>query len=232
MEKNTTIKQWSTDDRPREKMLMKGVSSLSDAELIAVLIGSGTKSITAVDLAKQVLQSCNNNLDDLGRITIKDLMKSKGVGEVKALVIAAALEIGRRRKDIKPDEKRQFTNSAEAYKELEFIRDLNHEEFWLLLLNRANRLIQKVKLSSGGIVATVVDPKLVYKHALDHLASSIILAHNHPSGSLRPSQHDLNITAKLVEAGKMLDILVADHLIITIDGYFSFSDEGLLRQAI
>lgn len=223
------IKSWSPEDRPREKLLLKGKQALSDAELIAILLGSGTTTLSAVDLAKILLQTASNSLDELARLSVKDLTKTKGIGEVKALTIIAALELGRRRKDRVVDEKTKITSSADAYNELKSVLlDKNHEEFWVLLLNRANRIIKKFQVSQGGVAGTVADPKIIFKVALEELASGIILAHNHPSGNLNASQADLDLTKKLKEAGKMLEIQVLDHLIIAGQKYLSFADEALI----
>ncbi|HEY8938285.1 MAG TPA: DNA repair protein RadC [Cyclobacteriaceae bacterium] len=223
------IKSWAIEDRPREKLLLKGKSVLSDAELIAILLGTGTKTLSAVDLAKQILQSSNYNLHELAQVSLKDLMKIKGIGEAKAITIAAALELGRRRKDSEPDEKPRITSSADVYDNIKAeLIDIPHEEFWVLLLNRANRVTKKKQISLGGVAGTVADPKIIFKFALDELASGIILAHNHPSGNLTASQADIDLTKKLKEAGKLLDIQVLDHLIIAGKRYFSFADEGLL----
>jgi DNA repair protein RadC len=223
------IKSWSPEDRPREKLLLKGKQALSDAELIAILFGSGTTTLSAVDLAKMLLQMANNSLDELARLSAKDLMKIKGIGEVKALTIMASLELGRRRKDRVVDEKTKITSSADAYNELKSVLlDKNHEEFWVLLLNRANRVIKKFQVSQGGVAGTVADPKIIFKAALEELASGIILAHNHPSGNLTASQADLDLTRKLKEGGKLLEIQVLDHLIIAGQKYLSFTDEALI----
>ncbi len=224
-----TIKNWSPEDRPREKLLMKGTSTLSDAELIAILLGSGTAKLSAIDVAKKVLSHVDNNLDSLAKLSIKDLMKAKGIGEAKAITIVAALELGRRRKDQSPDDKAKIESSKTAF---ELIRgdlmDLPHEEFWVILLNRANRIIRKKRVSEGGVSGTVADPKIIFKLAVDELASGIIVVHNHPSGNLKPSESDINLTKKIKEAGKVLEISLLDHLIIAHDRYFSFADEGFL----
>jgi len=228
-EKALNIKSWSPEDRPREKLILKGKSALSDAELVAILLGSGTTTLSAVDLAKIVLQSANNNLHELARLTVKDLTKIKGIGEAKAITIVAALELGRRRKDQEVDEKPKISSSKDAYQVIKAdLLDIPHEEFWVLILNRANRVIKKHQISQGGVVGTVADPKIIYKSALDSLASGIILAHNHPSGNLTPSQADIDLTKKLREAGKMLEIQVLDHIIVAGQKYFSFADEGML----
>lgn len=223
------IKNWSAEDRPREKLLLKGTSALSDAELVAILLGSGTRTLSAVDLAKQVLLKVNHNLHDLARLTVKDLMKTKGIGEAKALSIVAAVELGRRRKDSDPDEKLKIAGSADAIKLMQgHLQDLPHEEFWVILLNRANRVIKKHHVSQGGVAGTVADPKIIFKAAVEELASGIILAHNHPSGNLTPSQSDIELTRKMKEAGKLLEIQVLDHLIVAGQKYYSFADEGMM----
>lgn len=223
------IKSWSPEDRPREKLLSKGISSLSDAELIAILIGSGTAKLSAVDVAKKVLAYVENNLDSLAKLTVKELMKAKGIGEAKAITIVAALELGRRRKDQSPDEKPKIDGSKTAFDLIKGdLMDLPHEEFWVILLNRANRVIRKKRVSEGGVSGTVADPKIIFKLAVDELASGIIVVHNHPSGNLKPSESDINLTKKIKEAGKVLEIAMLDHLIIAHDRYFSFADEGLI----
>ncbi|HYG38548.1 MAG TPA: DNA repair protein RadC [Cytophagales bacterium] len=226
---NLKILSWAEEDRPREKLLLKGRSALSDAELIAILIGSGTKSLSAVDLAKVILNKVNNDLNELARLSVKDLEKFKGIGEAKAISIVSALELGRRRKETEPTKKLKITCSQDVF---ECIRpqlmDIGHEEFWIILLNRANVVSNKIQISTGGISGTVADPKIIFKQALDHLASAIILVHNHPSGNLNPSQADIDLTKKLKEAGKFLEIPVLDHLIFTNDGFYSFADKGML----
>ncbi|HYF70212.1 MAG TPA: DNA repair protein RadC [Ohtaekwangia sp.] len=223
------IKHWSPEDRPREKLLLKGKSALSDAELIAILLGTGSSTMSAVDLAKRVLQDADHNLHALGNLTVRDLIKIKGIGEAKAISIVAALELGRRRKEIAPDSKPRISGSRDAFDLLRSsLQDLPHEEFWVMLLNRANRVVRKVQISQGGVAGTVADPKIIFKFALEELASGLILAHNHPSGNLTPSQADTNLTQKLKESGKLLEIQVLDHLIIAGNKYFSFADEGLL----
>lgn len=223
------IKSWAAEDRPREKLLLKGKSTLSDAELIALLIGSGTGSLSAVEVAKLVLQSVGNNLHDLARLSVKDLMKVKGIGEAKAIAIVAAMELGRRRKEFEFVEKPKVSGSKEAFELVKRdLLDLEHEEFWVLLFNRANRLIKKKRVSEGGVSGTVADPKIIYKLALDELASGIIVVHNHPSGNLTASQSDIKLTTKLKEAGQVLEIQLLDHLIVAGQKYFSFADEGIL----
>lgn len=223
------IKSWAAEDRPREKLVLKGKAALSDAELIAILLGTGTSKLSAVDLAKNILQSVNNDLNALARLTVKDLMKIKGIGEAKAITIISALELGRRRKDFLAEEKPKIGGSADAFEILKAdLLDIPHEAFWIILLNRANRVIKKHQISQGGVAGTVADPKIIFKVAVEELASGIILAHNHPSGNLTASQTDIDLTKKLKESGKLLDIQVLDHLIIAGKKYFSFADEGLL----
>jgi DNA repair protein RadC len=223
------IKSWAAEDRPREKLVLKGKATLSDAELIAILLGTGTSKLSAVDLAKKILQAVNNDLNELARLTVKDLMKIKGIGEAKAITIISALELGRRRKDFQAEEKPKIGGSADAFEILKAdLLDIPHEAFWIILLNRANRVIKKHQISQGGVAGTVADPKIIFKVALEELASGIILAHNHPSGNLTASQADIDLTKKLKESGKLLDIQVLDHIIIAGKKYFSFADEGLL----
>jgi DNA repair protein RadC len=223
------ILSWAEEDRPREKLLLKGRAALSDAELLAILIGSGTSRLSAVDVCKLILQSAGHDLNELARFTVSELQKHKGIGQAKAISIVAALELGRRRKEAPRQEKPKIGSSADAFEQLrgDFM-DLPHEEFRLLLLNRANQVMKKIQLSSGGVAGTVADPKLIFKHALDQLASGIILAHNHPSGNLKPSEADIRLTRKLKEAGSLLDLPILDHLICADDRYYSFADEGLL----
>ncbi len=227
--KPLNIREWSPEDRPREKLLLKGTSALSEAELIAILIGSGTTKISAVELAKKILQLANNNLSDLARLSVKDLMKIKGIGEAKAITIVAALELGRRRKDHDPEKKPKITSSRDAFELLKGeLMDLPHEEFWVLLLNRSHQVVKKKRVSEGGVSGTVADPKIIYKLALEELASGIIVAHNHPSGNLTASQSDIDLTRKLKEAGRFLEVQLLDHLIIANQKYYSFADEGLI----
>ncbi len=223
------IKDWSEADRPREKMLQHGSIVLSEAELIAILIGSGSRDESAVALSKRILNAVNNNLAELSKLSVKDLTKFKGIGEAKAVSIVAALELGKRRKETEALVKPIISTSKNAYEILVgVLGDLKHEEFWVLLLNRSNKVIGKYNVSKGGVNGTVADPKIIFKYALDNLASAIILAHNHPSGNLLASQEDINITRKLMDAGKMLEIPILDHIIISDSGYYSFADEGIL----
>lgn len=226
---NLTIKDWAVEDRPREKLVKKGVQSLSDAEIIALLIGSGTRNESAVELSKKVLKSANNNLNELGKLNIRDLTKMKGIGEAKAITILAALELGRRRKISEIITKKKITQSKDVFELFQpTIGDLPHEEFWILLLNRSNRIIEKIKISQGGVSGTVIDVKIILKHAVEKLASSIILCHNHPSGNKAPSSADDIITGKLKSGAELLDIQVIDHIIVADVEYFSYADEGKL----
>lgn len=227
--KPLNIRDWNPEDRPREKLLLKGTSALSDAELIAILIGSGTANLSAVEVSKKILLQSNNNLNLLAKLSIKDLMKVKGIGEAKAITIVAALELGRRRKESDSEEKPKITTSKEAFDQLKGdMMDLPHEEFWVLFLNRAHRVTKKKRVSEGGVAGTVADPKIIYKLALEELASGVVVAHNHPSGNLQPSQSDIDLTKKLKEAGRFLEIQLLDHLIIAGQRYFSFTDEGII----
>ena len=223
------IKQWSADDRPREKLVRNGARTLTDAELIAILIGSGSGTLNAVDVSKKILSLANNDLQELSKLTVREMTRVKGIGQVKALAIAAALELGRRRKEKAPAEKLKVSSSREAYDLLSpELSDLQHEEFWVLFLNRANKLICKKRISEGGVAGTVADPKIIFKHALDELASGIVAAHNHPSGNTVASQSDIDLTHRLKEAGKLLEIQLLDHLIIAGQKYYSFADEGVI----
>ncbi|MBL7913851.1 MAG: DNA repair protein RadC [Bacteroidia bacterium] len=224
---DSNLKAWAEADRPREKLMNQGRNALSDSELLAILIRSGTKKETAVELSRRILNSVSNDLMQLSRLSIGDLMKFKGMGEVKALTVMAALELGRRRRSAEAVQLVKVTSSktvAEVFTPL--LSDLNHEEFWVLLLNRANNIIGKHQISKGGLAGTVVDSKVIFKLALDASASSIIMCHNHPSGNHKPSDADLSLTKRIVEAGKVLDISVLDHLIIAGELYYSFADEG------
>ncbi len=224
-----SIRDWAKGDRPRERMLANGPKALSDAELIAILIRSGTPTDSALDLAKLILHKAGNDLHKLATTSLSELMKIHGVGEAKALSIAAALELGVRRRERGPMERPQVRSSADAHELLRpLIADLTHEEFWLLLLDRGNRTIETCKVSQGGMHGTVADPKLIFREALERKACSVVLCHNHPSGQLRPSMEDVSLTRKLVEGGRLLDIIVQDHLIITQSGYYSFADNGQL----
>ncbi|WP_235904724.1 RadC family protein [Patiriisocius marinus] len=224
-----SIKNWSEDDRPREKMLVKGKSALSDAELIAILIGSGNRDESAVALSKRILALANNNLSALGKMSIQDLMTFKGIGEAKAITISAAMELGRRRRGEEALVRKKITSSNSVFELMQpIIGELEHEEFWIVYLNNSNKVLQTSQLSKGGITGTLVDVRLAFKNALQLGAVAIILAHNHPSGTLVPSQADKNITQKIKLAGESLDIKVLDHLIITETAYYSFADEAIL----
>lgn len=224
-----SIKSWSQDDQPREKLREKGKTVLSDAELLAILIGSGNREESAVDLCKRILASVDNNLNALGKLTIKQLMSFKGIGEAKAISIVGALEIGRRRRLEDAISLDKITSSKTVFEIMQpIVGELSHEEFWILYLNNSNKIIKKNQLSKGGITGTLVDVRLVLKTALEYGATSLILCHNHPSGALKPSQADKDITQKLKKGAQSLDIKVLDHLIITEQSYFSFADEDLL----
>ena len=224
-----SIKHWSEDDRPREKLLNKGRAALSDAELVAILIGSGSKNESAVELCKRILASVDNNLNELGKLSIQQLMAFKGIGEAKAITIAAALELGRRRRVEEALEKKKITSSTSVFELMQpLIGELQHEEFWIVYLNNSNKVIQKQQLSKGGITGTLVDVRLVLKQALELNATGIILVHNHPSGTLKPSEADKQLTKKLKIAAESMDMKVLDHVIVTEKAYFSFADEALL----
>lgn len=223
------IKLLAEDDRPREKFLLKGKSSLSDSELLAIIMGSGSRDETAVELARTILSSVNNNWHQLSLLSSKELMKFKGIGEAKAISIISALEIGRRKADQEIPENPVIINSDNAYILLKNqLSDLRTEEFWGIFLNQSNKVNHIAQLTQGGISQSIVDVRILFKTALDHFSTGIIIAHNHPSGSLKPSREDLNITQKIKEAGKTLSIQLLDHIIVTQDSYFSFSDAGLL----
>ena len=224
-----TIKSWAEEDRPREKMLTKGKESLSDAELIAILIGSGNSNESAVDLSRRILRDNNDNLIELSKLSLNDLLKYKGIGEAKAVTIAAALELGRRRRFSEALEKPFIKNSQLAYECFyAHLSDLNHEQFWIMLLNNANKVIKLEKIGVGGMAGTTADPKKIFKSALENNAASVMLCHNHPSGNIFPSNADKTITNNIKKAGQFLEIKILDHIIIGNDNYFSFADEGLL----
>lgn len=225
----TPINQWAEDDRPREKFLLKGKSTLSDSELLAILIGSGSRNESAVQLCQRILASTNNNLNALGKLTVQQLIQFKGIGEAKAISIAAALELGRRRRMEDTVVLSKITSSKAVFDLMQpLIGELLHEEFWVLYLNNANKVIYKTQISKGGITGTVVDSRVVFKVAFEHNATAIILSHNHPSGKLVASQADIQLTKNLQQAGKILEIHILDHVIVTEKGYFSFADEGML----
>lgn len=223
------IRIWSEDDKPREKLMNKGRQVLSDAELIAILIGSGSRNESAVELSKRILSSVDNNLIALGKLSLQQLMKFKGIGEAKAVSILALTELGRRRKNVNCPELKKITSSQSIFEMMQpIIGELPHEEFWIIYLNNSNKVISKSQLSKGGITGTVVDVRLVFKTAIEIGAVNIVLSHNHPSGTLHPSEADKQITHKLKIAGESLDIKILDHLIVTESNYFSFADEGIL----
>lgn len=227
--KKLNIKDWAEEDRPREKLLKNGSRSLTDAELIAILIGSGNTEETAVELSKRILSTSGNNLNELGRKSIDYLQSFKGIGEAKAITIVAALELGKRRKEAEVFSKKTITVSNDAFQYfLPLLGDLNHEEFWVLLLDRGNKIQDLFRISQGGISGTVIDVRIILKPALEKQSSNIILCHNHPSGTLHPSQADRQITTKIKDAAKLMDISVLDHIIIGQNKYFSFADEGIL----
>lgn len=226
---SNSIRNWDENDRPREKLLLKGKSTLSDAELIAILIGSGSRNESAVDLSKRILKSVSGNLIELSKLTIADLTKFKGIGEAKAISVVAALELGRRRRGAEVLERKKIQSSRDAHEVLQtYISDSNYEQFVAILLNRTNQVIKVAAISDGGVAGTVVDPKRLFKIAIESNASSVILGHNHPSGNVVPSNQDITLTNKLKTAGTYLDIAVLDHLIVGDEKYYSFADEGKL----
>jgi len=228
-EQKYSIKQWAKDDRPREKLLSKGAAVLSNSELIALLINHGTKEKSAVEVAQEVLRIGKDNLNELGKLSVKELMKIKGIGEAKAISIVAAMELGRRRQAAPLFEKSLVTSSAEVASYLQTrLKDHKHEVFAVLFLNRSNKINHFQIISEGGITGTVADPRIILKKALEEDAVSLILCHNHPSGSLKPSRADEELTFKIKEAARYFDIKVLDHLIVSEDGYYSFADEGIL----
>jgi DNA repair protein RadC len=224
-----SIKQWSKDDRPREKLLSIGAENLSNSELLAILIHNGTRQKTAVDLAKELFKLGKDNLVELGKLSVKELMKIKGIGEAKAITITAALELGRRRQAAAPLEKQIVGHSGDIARYLQAkLKDHRHEVFAVLFLNRANKINHFEIISEGGITGTVADPRIILRKALEEDAVNIILCHNHPSGSLKPSRADEELTRKIKEAARLLDIAVIDHIIVSENGYYSFADEGIL----
>lgn len=224
-----SIKQWAKDDRPREKLLLNGAEHLSNSELLAILIHNGSKEKSAVELAKDILKLGKDNLNELGKLSIAEFMKLKGIGEAKAITIAAALELGRRRQTTTPLGKPVVSNSNDIAEYLKTkLKDYRHEVFAVLYLNRSNKINHFEIISEGGITGTVADPRVILRKALETDAINIILCHNHPSGSLKPSRADEQLTAKIKEAARFMDITVLDHVIVSEDGYFSFADEGLL----
>ena len=228
--KSYSIKEWSVDDRPREKLINIGAGNLSDAELLATLIGSGSGPYNAIDLARKILLSVDHDLEQLAALEYRDLIKFPGIGTAKAIILLSAMELGRRRNGHIPANRFKIGGSQHVYKLMQpKLLDKKMEMFWVIYLNRAHTVIRIQQISQGGVSGTLVDPKLIFKHALDHLASALILVHNHPSGQLKPSEADIRLTRKLVTAGKLMEIPVIDHLIFTNSGYFSFADQGLLQ---
>jgi len=227
--KSFSIKNWSQDDRPHEKLRDKGSRVLSDAELLAILIGSGTVQESAVELSKRILSSVGHNLQNLGKLSIAQLLNFKGIGEAKAIKIKAAMELSRRRRESNPTQLDKINTSLSAFEIMQpLLGHLSHEEFWMLYLNRSNKIVAKTQLSKGGMTSTIVDVRIILKQALEHSATAILLAHNHPSGMLKPSVSDKQLTQKLKLASESLDIKVLDHIIVTEKSYFSFADESLL----
>lgn len=224
----TPISQWAEDDRPREKFLLKGKSALSDSELLAILIGSGSRNESAVQLCQRILASTKNNLNQLGKLSIAQLTQFKGIGEAKAITIAAALELGRRRRSEEAVELTKITSSKAVFEIMQpIIGELPHEEFWVLYLNNSNKVIYKSQLSKGGITGTIVDVRLIFKTVFEYNATAIILTHNHPSGKLMASEQDIQVTKKIKLAAQQLDVNLLDHIIITENGFYSFNDEGI-----
>jgi len=223
------IKSWSPDDRPREKMLAKGASALSDAELLAILIGTGTREESALDISRKILKSVGNDLFSMGGITLKELVQFRGVGEAKAVVLLSALELGKRRRAGEFKKENRIRNSRDVYERfLEHMSNLKHEEFWVMSLSRAQQVIAMNKIGEGGLSSTIADPKKVFRIALENNAASIIVAHNHPSGNLQPSPEDNKLTNRLRENGTMMECPLIDHLVVTDNGYYSYADDGAL----
>ena len=227
-EQSNSIRNWSEDDRPREKLMKNGAQKLSKAELIAILIGSGNSKESAVTLSQRILKSTNNKLDELGKLTLKQLTNFKGIGPAKAITIMAAMELGHRRRSEERTEKKRITSSHDAYEIFSFLADLPHEEFWILYLNRSNSVIAKNQISQGGITGTIADVRIILKKALEMNATGVIACHNHPSGAINPSQADIKLTKKIKEAGELMEINLFDHIIVGQKQYYSFSDEGML----
>jgi len=227
--KKSIIKSWALEDRPREKLLNHGIQSLSDTELLAILLGSGTKNVSAVELARQILVSAGNNLHQLGKLSVVELKQNKGVGQTKALMLLSALEIGRRRNQTEIIQKPKITSSKDVFNLFHpILGDLPHEEFWILILNRSNHVVDKIRISQGGISGTVIDARLILKNAIEKFASGIILCHNHPSGNAEPSEPDKKITQKIQNGANFMEINVLDHIIIADKHFYSFADEGIL----
>lgn len=228
-EEKLTIKLLAEEDRPREKLQLKGRHSLTDAELIAILIGSGSKKLSAIEVAQLLLNKGNNDLNSLAQFSIEDLKTINGIGDAKAISIIAALELGRRRKESKKEERTRITCSKDIYAFITpYLLDLNHEELWVIILTRSNHIKNIEKVSMGGMTGTVADPKIIFQKALAHQGCSIVIVHNHPSGQTKPSQADIKLTKKIKEGGQFLEIPLLDHIIFANDNYFSFADEGIL----
>lgn len=231
MSTKITIKDLDDLDRPREKMISLGRQALSDAELLAILIGSGNSNETAVDLCRRILADNQNNLAELGKLSLGDLMKYRGIGEAKAITILASIELGRRRREAETIEKKQIKTSSDAYEIFRTVlNDKPFEEFWIILVNRSNRVIRRHQVGEGGLTSSMADPRRIFKFAIDNLASGIILGHNHPSGNINPSESDIKLTKRLREGANLLDINILDHIIVGDDNYYSFADEGLIFQ--
>lgn len=228
-QRKLSIKDWAEDDRPREKMIKNGASALSNAELIAILFGTGTRNESAVEIARKLLDNSGNNLNNLAKQGLREICSIKGIGEAKAITLLTALELGKRRKMEEVFEKKKIQSSKDVFDIFgNMLGDLPYEEFWIILLNRSNSILETTKISQGGISGTVTDVRIILKTALDKMASGCILCHNHPSGNLRPSEADINLTVKLKEASKLMDINILDHVIVSTFGYYSFTDEGVL----
>jgi len=228
-DKRLSIKNWEDEDRPREKLLLKGKQTLSNAELIAILLGSGNNEETAVDLSQRILKSVNNNIVDLSRLSVKDLCKFKGIGEAKAISIIAAMELGRRRRGAEVSDRKKISSSKDVFEIFQpNMADSPFEEFWILLLNRANKIIGKYQISQGGVSGTIADPKRIFHIALSNLASGIILCHNHPSGNIKPSAQDIKLTKKIADGAKYMEINLLDHIILGDEQYYSFADSNML----
>lgn len=224
-----SIRDWALEDRPREKLVANGISSLSNAELLAIIIGSGTRTDTAVELSKKVLNMVSNNLHELGKMDLASLKKIPGIGPARAMAIISCIELGRRRNTSGRPTEKKISGSKDVFELFHpLLGDLNHEEFWILLLSRSNRVLDRVRISQGGISGTIIDTRIILKNAVDRLSSSIILCHNHPSGNLKPSDADIRITNKLKDSAQIMDINLIDHIIVADNSYFSFADEGLL----
>lgn len=223
------LHSWALHEKPREKLLHKGRTGLTDTELLAILIGSGTKRQSAVDISRKLLATVSHDLRQLGRLTAQELCKFEGIGQAKAVAIVSALELGRRRMCAPLHDKPKISCAEDVYQHMQStLLDLPHEEFWVVLLNRSNHILRKEKISTGGVSGTIADPKIIFKKALDYLASAAILVHNHPSGNKQPSQADIQLTKKLKKGGELLEVPILDHLIFTDEGFFSFNDEGML----